>query len=112
MDVAEEDIARQIEQIPGMAPEMRPGFDQLGADDPQKQGRDACFRREVVAARPVVEVSPGQIEQGRVDDQSEVEQRCDVYGVDAPPLCSPDLARAQAAWIASPGRTRPSHALR
>ena len=104
MDVAEEDVAGQVAQIPRMTSEMRPGFDQFGAEDPQQQGCYPWFGR--------IEADPGHVEQGSVNDQGEIEQGCDMDGVDAPPLRCPDLAGAEAPRIASPCGTGPSHTLR
>lgn len=38
MEVAEEDVAGQVDEIAGVASEMGEGFDEFGAEDPEAEG--------------------------------------------------------------------------
>ena len=107
MVVAEEEAARQVGPVAGVPPEMRPGLDELGAEDPRREGERPRRRAE----EEVVGHGPAGQEQGGVVDEGEVGEGGEVDGVEAPGLGAPEGAGQQAPGVAAPGRARPAHAL-
>lgn len=94
MEVSEEDVAGQVGQIAGVPPEMRPGFDELGAQDPEAEGQESgggCDGMAAAAGR-VGEVDPECGEESDVVKEGEVDKGGEIDGVDGP-------------WLGGPGST-------
>ena len=75
MEPAEEDFARQIDHIAGISPEMWPGFDQFGAENPQTEGPDPDWCAKEAGICHVGEVGPGYVDQRDVGYEGEVDER-------------------------------------
>lgn len=93
MEPAEENAARQIEQVAGIPPEMRPRFDHFGGEDPQTEGPHPERNAEETRIGRMCEIGPGYVDEQTVGHEGEVDKGGEIYGVDAPWLCFPCLQR-------------------
>ena len=71
---------------------MRPGFDELGAQDPEAEGQEAGDGRDGAAACRVGEVDPERGEESDVVEEGEVDEGGEEDGVDGPWLGGPGSA--------------------
>lgn len=111
MKISKHDLSRKIDQVLGIAPEMRSGLDEFGKSNPQTEichggtGFDAFLWGRVQS-------EPQGRKHGQVVKQSEVKERSEIYGVNAPRLVAPYRTfNEKTGEVTSPGGTDPTKAL-
>ena len=111
VNVPEEDASRQEDEVARVPPEMRGRFYGFGKQDPSEEADGAVFFHHVRRGGRGGAGAAKRVHQQRIPDQSEVEQRGEMDGVDAVGLAAPVARGKEGARVAAVGGAGPAEAL-